>query len=88
MRMCMQVQFAYAMSLDDLVLGSEFNAPFNISAGMKKAVDAAAAAAKRLVLGQGNPAAAAAATAGVTPHRLAACCTLAVTHHATVSQNG
>jgi hypothetical protein len=47
-----QVKFNYAMPMDDLVYGSEFRAPLNISPRIKKAFDAAVRAARR-VMGSG-----------------------------------
>lgn len=55
LRCCMQIKFASAVTMDDLVYGSEFKAPLDLSAATKKVLDAAVAACKR-VLGSGEAA--------------------------------
>jgi hypothetical protein len=48
-----QVKFNYAMPMDDFVYGSEFTAPFNINARVKRAFDACVRATRR-VMGAGD----------------------------------
>ncbi|WIA15484.1 hypothetical protein OEZ85_002123 [Tetradesmus obliquus] len=48
----LKIKFASAVTMDDLVYGSEFKAPLDLSAATKKVLDAAVAACKR-VLGSG-----------------------------------